>query len=83
MRVTEEQAKKMWCPMTRVINLKRDSQGDTSQYLNLPSSNRGVLEGNVWFSEGSSCIGKRCMLFRLVPRRGLDNGEDLFECGLS
>lgn len=75
MLVTNEEAKRLWCPMARVSEIF----GDVGF-----SANRGGSD-----QRETRCIGTDCMLFEFAEAqiREKDDGEkdwiDFFRCGLS
>lgn len=58
--MTEDEAKKKWCPLTRV--------GSTE--TGLGGINRSPIHNVI---DGSRCIGRRCMMWRHVKKQMLQN----------
>lgn len=70
---TEEEARKLWCPMARVRIVEYD--GDpayTKPVVYAQGENRGRREGNPL--NGSQCIASQCMMWRWLD----DEFEYLF-----
>jgi len=62
--ITEEEARKKWCPFARVISVKRGAVGAPLEDQGVPAHNRrqveGVLPANS-IPDGGYCIASECM----------------------
>ncbi len=75
---TEEEAKKKWCPMARVVTATEDG-GDLS-FDGMPNFNRVCLPGSVFLHASCLCVGSQCAMWiweRSSYREGFGR------CGLS
>lgn len=65
MLLTEEEAKKRWCPMARVsIGGKLPSSMNRLQTIGKDSDGETVTEGKLRLPVGARCIASECMAWR-------------------
>jgi hypothetical protein len=67
--MTEEQARKKWCPMTRFLY----AEGDSSRGVYAVAVNTDRPE--------SLCVGSECMMWRWDEKEEEAHGLDGTECG--
>jgi len=65
MYLTEEEARKKWCPQVRITLIESGPS---------PSHNRVCMEGNTYNAIGANCIASECMMWRWGSK--FETGEE-------
>jgi hypothetical protein len=76
--MTEEEAKKKWCPHTRITSQAVDLRNGSVAFL---AVNRVITAQGASLAQGTDCIGSMCMSWRETGESR--DGKALGYCGLS
>ena len=89
--MTEDQARKKWCPHSMVIivnpddTTRRPASGNRIYHFKSEKDNPDEYRGSA--TKGSDCLASRCMMWRWMKSFG-ENGEVIYSdvdgyCGLA
>lgn len=69
MMLTEDEARRKWCPLARCVTVHADGE---TMAGNQPPRNRLVLKNSDDFKAQGSCIASKCMMWRwnTLPSEG-------------